>query len=342
MVIIYYIIICILFFHLILRPNLPFDIFVIKMATLDDVMKLLQQNTTSMNDGFKDMKDEMSQMKTDMKDFKTEIKKTVDDSLRTTNDKVQMLETKLQEKDDEIESLRKQCDLQKRQNNVVLFNVPENENSFYELMSIVVNLVSKNTNIAFSDADLNDVYRIGKKGSKCRPILVSLVSHIKLKAMLADKSAFRKVNIGLSQDFPKAVNDERKRLQPMVTELNQAGKKAVLRMDELFVEGEKWDKELIEVEMNKFNARGKRHGSPMESQSTKRVVVAKLSKPPTNQSNHSPIASTNQSIDPTIPASSPSSTPARMFPMFKGTATNVLSPVPGGSHNDKSFTYISK
>lgn len=320
------------------------------MATLDDIMKLLQKNTTSMNDGFKDMKEEMSQLKTDMKDFKTEIKKTVDDSLKTTNDKVQMLETKLQEKEEEIQTLRKESDIQKRQNNLLLFNVPENEVSIHDLQITVVNLVRRVLNIPFSEADLNDVYRIGRKHDKIRPILVSLVSHIKLKTLLANKHSFKNENVGVSQDFPKSVNDERKRLQPMVTALNQSGKKAVLRTDQLIVDGVKWDRTTIEDELLKFNAK-KRSRSPPEAVTN--PTLPKPQMPPTNDPKRSKTAPATSVSTPNTMQTTPKSsqqqlatattpTTANMFPMFKGAPTNTLSPFPGGKSNAQTFGIISK
>lgn len=180
-------------------------------------------------------------------------------------------------------------------------------------------------------------------------MLVSLVSHMKLKTILANKQAFRNENIGVSQDYPKEINEERKRLQPMVTSLNQSGKKAVLKMDELFVDGTKWDKLTIEEELSKFNTKSPRHKrprSPNDNGKPKRVMTQpSFPTGSTSSTSRNPLLKLNiprsTEDDKSSTPSTPTSKPARMFPVFQGGVTNVLSPLPGGKENSKVFGVIS-
>lgn len=308
----------------------------------------------NMGDGFSSIRNDIDSLKrNDIEPLKNEVKEmneTVKASLHATNNRIDDLEIQLKEKDAEIKSLKKLCETQKRQNNIVVFNLPDTEKSVQELGVAVVDLFSRVLNCPFSVSDLNDVYRIGKKGGKCRPVLVSLVSHMKLKSILANKQAFRHENIGVSQDYSKEINEERKRLQPMVTSLNQSGKKAVLKMDELYVDGTKWGRLTIEEELSKFNSkspRQKRPRSPNDVGIPKRAMTQQHSFP----SGSTLSTSSNPLLNLNIPRSTeeensstpstPTSKPARMFPVFQGGVTNVLSPLPGGKANSKAFGVIS-
>lgn len=293
------------------------------MASLEDIKKLFENNEQKMEVGFTGMKKEISNIQNDMKTFKAEIQKVVADSIQATNTRIDMLEEKLKEKEEQIQELRRENDLQKRYDNILLHNIQETEGTYHELPCNVANLIHHIMKIPFSESDIYDVYRIGRKSSKCRPILVSLVSHLKFKALMANKHLFKKENIGLSQDLPKSMNDERKRLQPMVTALNQAGKKASLRLDVLYVNGKKWDKQTVENELQKYNGKRPR-SSPTETGTPKRTSK----KPPSIPSSTREHTSPQECF----------STPARMFPVFKlNRNNNVLSPIPGGSANSKAF-----
>lgn len=182
------------------------------MASLEDIKKLFARNEQKMEAGFSSMKEEITSVQKDMESFKAEIKSTVADSVQATNNRIDMLEAKLKEKEEVIQDLRKENDLQKRYDNILLHNIQETERSFHELPAKVAYLIQTVMNVPFSEADIYDVYRIGRKCDKSRPILVSLISHLKFKSILASKHLFRKENIGVTQDLPKSVNDERKRL----------------------------------------------------------------------------------------------------------------------------------
>lgn len=306
------------------------------MATLEEISKLFDISFSKTNEGFEDLRKEMKKMK-----------EMVVDALKSTNQRIQSLECKLLEKNDEIQFLRKQFDIQKRRNNIMIFNVPETEASTQDLQSVVINLVKKALNIPFFEADLNDVYRIGQNYDKIRSVVVSLSRHIKLKTLLANKVSFRNHGVAISQDFPKSVSDERERLQPMVTALNQSGRKATLRNDDLFVDGKRWDKQTIEKEIENFNAtkcspssheednpNGVSPNVDLQSKRSETSKAAYISKPINR-----PIPSK------TIPKNRERSRVAASaitLPVFQGRPTNLSPPIAGCSLNGKYADIFSK
>lgn len=306
------------------------------MASLEEIKLLFENSNASINKGFENLHVEM-------KEFKEEVKQTVADSLKITNEKVEILEAKLKQKDEEIKSLQKDLDLYKRKNNLVVFGVQDNEQTNEDLEAITSNLFKKVAGIEVNENDYSDIFRLGKKGEQCRPIMVSFVNSKKMRIILQKKNLFRAENITVSADLPKEVVEERKRLQPMITSLNKAGIKAYLRLDAVFVNGKKLSKTETEEELQKFKSMSKRVRSPEETiLARKRTSVQKLNinaavhqtKPQKQQEasiSSSPAqASSNETF----------STPSRMFPVFRLPQTErsgELSPMPGGSKHSQTF-----
>lgn len=318
------------------------------MATFEQVKELVDGLQKSMNENFSDVKKDINTVQEDMKTLKVDIAEVVKDS-KITKERIDSLELKLQEKDEEFNTLKKEFDAFTRKNNVVLFKVPEDEESNAHLKPYICNIIRRLTSSQVTENDISDIYRIGKKSSQnCRPIKISFVNQSNLKTVLSNKKNFLKENIGVTQDYSKQVSEERKRLQPMVTAINQNGRKAFLRLDELFVDGIKWSRETIEKEFVEFNVTSKRARSP-ENNATERFqprikliepqkkasVVPKLKVDTKNRS--------SKVNSPSPPPTSQCSTPSRMFPMFQTSDSprNILSPVPGGSHNAKTFEILA-
>lgn len=311
-----------------------------EMASIDEIKLLFEASNANTSKGFENLR-------TEMKNFKEEVKQSVTESLKTVNEKVDMLETKLNEKDEEIMSLKRDLELNKRKNNLIVFGVKDNEHSPEELEAVISNLFKKVTGIEMKENDFNDIYRLGKKGEKPRPIIVSLGNGRKMRVILQKKNLFKMENITVSADLPKEVVEERKRLQPMITSLNQAGTKAYLRLDDVFVNGKKLTKQETEEEMQKFRSTTKRGRSPEEIPLLpKRLVPPKLNINAAKQQ----IKSNKQGISqepcvstspPHTPSNETFSTPSRIFPVFKLPQTTSrggeLSPLPGGSKHSKTF-----
>lgn len=305
------------------------------MATLDQIKTLFQTNAETMTAGF-------AKLEKDMQEFKEEIITSVADAIKPTNEKMEILEAKLKEKDEEIGSLRRDLEFTKRKNNLILFGVKENEMP-EALETVVLNLVRTVTDIKLSSDDIDDAFRLGKKtNGKCRPVLLSLVSNKKTRLILSMKHLFKQAKIVVTQDLPKEVLEEKKRLQPMITALNREGTKASFRMGLVILNGEKLSKEEIEEQMNKFNST-KRLRSPGDDDTSsiqrlpcpKRVIKTTTAQRST-EVNMSPPST--GALSPVLFA------PSRMFPVFSQTAkrSGVLSPLPGGSNHSKTFELHSE
>lgn len=284
------------------------------MASIVDIQKLLEANNDKLS---KTIEVGFSKVKNEMQNFKKEISELVSESLRETNDRIASLEDNLLKKDTEIALLKKEFELHKRKNNLVLFNLRESEESEHDLKWNIIELIQRLADSNFNELDIDDVYRIGKKNvQKTRPVILSLVSYSKHKFIISKSKLFKAEHIGISKDFPKEISDERKRLQPLLQRLKNEGKKVFLRVDELIVEGEKWNSETIEKEFNKITT----IESPNKSQERKRKL------PKLNL----------QHVNPDTPFQ----TPTKPYPIFGNVSRSVLKMLPGAKPNDKVFEVI--
>lgn len=108
---------------------------------------------------------------------KTEIQ-NINDTISNNTKKKSSLEVKIKTQQDTINKLEKTI----KKRNLVTVGIPEKDNNKKNLEEVVIELALKHLKIVISSADIEDIFRLGKKGSHCRPILVSFVS---LKTKLA-------------------------------------------------------------------------------------------------------------------------------------------------------------
>jgi hypothetical protein len=232
------------------------------MISAKEIKKMLEENTNTIqkaiNESKKTMEDGFTGMQHEFSSFKAEIKKAVDDSAKATNERVDNLENELKKKDEAIIELRRDLESQKRKNNLILFNLPETEKSTEELMRVVIEVFHKCSEGSFNETDFNDIFRIGKYRNSSSPVLVSFVSRMKAQIVISSKQRFKEEKLSISRDYPKTIIEERKRLQPMITHLNQSGKKAYLIEDQAYVDGQKLSKEVVEEELRKYYSVSKR------------------------------------------------------------------------------------
>lgn len=284
------------------------------MATVEEIQKLLEANNEKLSykidAGFSGIKEEM-------KSFKNEVSDLVSESLKATNERIISLESNLLKKDNEIASLRKEFELHKRRHNLILFNLYENETSETHLKSMLIEIIQRLVDSNFKEHDIDDVYRLGKKiPQKTRPVILSLVSYSKLKSIILQSKSFKRENIGISKDFPKEISDARKRLQPLLQQLKQEGRRAFLRADELIVDGIKWNTDTIEQELKKISA--------IETPSKDKEPKRKLRKLSLQHAN----------------SDTPFQTPRKPYPIFDNVSRSVLKMLPGAKPNDKVFQIV--
>lgn len=198
-------------------------------ATLDDIRKLLAEQTTTLE----------TKIISGVDKAKTEILDTVNNLLSDHSEKFTEIDRKIEvltEKD-------LQDDVEKRQNNVIFYKVPEEEDSQEALHESMIKMLSEVIGNRFELRDINAMYRLGKKQEHVRPVIVKFVSLIKKEQVMRNRKKLLEKNVEIAEDFPIEIRLRRKNAAPIVKALKEKGFQASLKVDKIRVKGEIWSLE---------------------------------------------------------------------------------------------------
>lgn len=130
-----------------------------------------------------------------------------------------------------------------REKNILIFGLPENEKNRRDLELICLELLTNVLKIDISITEIDNMYRVGSnRGEKVRPVLIKFIARRKVIEILSNRKNLKGSNIVISEDFPKKVQEDRKELIPVMKEMRKEGKHAIIKYNELYVEGNKMDK----------------------------------------------------------------------------------------------------
>lgn len=181
---------------------------------------------------FDKVKNEMQKQTTELQTSITnKIMERMDEKLQPIIAENKILKTKLESVEKELESLKRA----KKQNNLIIFGIKEDENSNLELLQKVKEAFKTDLSINIEDHDVNNIYRIGKAGDKARPTLVSFVNEWKKNEIMKMKKNLKDGYI--SEDYTKEVLEKRKSLQPQLIEERKKGNIAYLKFDKIIIKG---------------------------------------------------------------------------------------------------------
>ncbi|XP_023942008.2 uncharacterized protein LOC128198937 [Bicyclus anynana] len=178
---------------------------------------------------FEKMKNEMRNQTDELKES---ILEKLDEKLQPIIAENKNLKTKLDNLEKEIESLKRG----KKQNNLIIYGVKEDEKSTPEIIQKVKEIFKADLDLHFEDYEVNKIYRIGNKQSSCkkpRPILFSFVNEWKKSEVMKRKKSFKDVYV--SEDYSKEVLEKRKMLQSQLKEERNKGNIAYLKFDKLII-----------------------------------------------------------------------------------------------------------
>lgn len=183
---------------------------------------------------FDKMKNEMQKQTTELQTSITnKIMERLDEKLQPIIAENKILKTKLENLEKEVEGLKRA----KKQNNLIIFGIKEDEKSNLELLKKVKKIIKTDLGINFEEYEINNIYRIGKgkPSDKPRPTLVSFVNEWKKNEVMKLKKNFKDVHI--SEDYTKDVLEKRKMLQPQLIEERKKGNIAYLKFDKIIIKG---------------------------------------------------------------------------------------------------------
>ncbi|KAI8436518.1 hypothetical protein MSG28_010059, partial [Choristoneura fumiferana] len=181
------------------------------------------------------MQQDMAQQKQDMIDMKEDIKSTINNNINEKfnilDQKNAILEKKLEEQSAKIKSLERHI----RYKNLVIFGVEECEKSYHELEDMLINIVNTYFKLPCDRSHIEAIRRIGQKGEKIRPVVITFSTvGFKLK-VLKNKSCLLNTKYYIKEDYPKDVLNKRKELLAQLQKEKEAGNTAFIKYDKLIV-----------------------------------------------------------------------------------------------------------
>lgn len=137
---------------------------------------------------------EVNETNQDVKELKQNYKEV--------NQKLSEMEKTIETQKNLIERLENQV----KKRNLILYGIPEEESSASDLESTIISLLKNKLKIEISSTDIEEVFRLGKKGiasSKIRPVLLSLSSKKIKSTIMKQRKLFTGTTIIVSEDLTK-------------------------------------------------------------------------------------------------------------------------------------------
>ncbi|CAG2254882.1 unnamed protein product [Mytilus edulis] len=178
----------------------------------------------------------LSGMSTEVKSLSVRVAKLENSKDNFSKDTVENVKT-VNSKVEDLKHLRCRGYI----DNLLFHGIPETEDDTSE------NCIDTVASICDDKLELNDIkhtitkaHRLGqKKAGQARPIIVRFNDSNARSQVRSNSYKLKNTNVGISQQYPKDVNDRRKRLVPLYKEAKLQKKKAVLINDKLYVDGGK-------------------------------------------------------------------------------------------------------
>lgn len=145
---------------------------------------------------------------------------------------------------DVVSSLREQViDLQSRsmRDNLLFTGIAEAEGNVVEdTANVVQNLLEQKLEIPKEDVDIDRCHRIGvrRRDGRPRTIVVKFRRSNDRERVKKNAAKLKNTNIYINEQFPREIEERRKKLRPILKQAKRDGKRAVLVRDKLYINGD--------------------------------------------------------------------------------------------------------
>lgn len=180
----------------------------------------------------------LKKIQEDVNETKDSIRKSETNLLNKINEKFDDVQSKLQNLEATVTSQEQRLDLlerQARERNIVIFGMKENEQNYEDLHNNILQTLNVDMNIKCSNFEIQSIRRIGRKGDKTRPIVVTLTTLKRKIEILRNKKLLEKQNCYIKEDYPTKILEKRKELQEKAKEEREKGNKVLLKYDKLVI-----------------------------------------------------------------------------------------------------------
>lgn len=124
---------------------------------------------------------------------------------------------------------------QARQRNIVFFGIEEKESSYSALENNFIKWIEEYFSIKLTYTDIQEMKRIGKRGERPRPIIVTFLTLGTKIKIIKQKEALKGTLYYMNEDYPQYVLEKRKELQENLKMERERGNLATIRYDKLII-----------------------------------------------------------------------------------------------------------
>lgn len=159
------------------------------------------------------------------------INNILEDKFKLYNEKYEQLKEKCENQEKRLYFLEKQA----RKNNIVFFGIKDMETSYSNLENLIVDFIKEHFSQELDRRDIQEVRRVGKKGEKPRPIIVTFGSlGIKIN-LFKNKNVLNNTGYYIMEDFPQNILEKRKELQEQAKIEREKGNLVKIKYDKLVI-----------------------------------------------------------------------------------------------------------
>ena len=135
-----------------------------------------------------------------------------------------------------VENTLNKLEMESKTKNILLHGLAESENNLNDLETISSNFIKDKLYNEFCLRDVNFMKRIGKPQiGKIRPIVISLLSRRVRDILIKNNTKLKNCQQYITEDYPKNVQEIRKKLIPSMIEARKEGKYAIIKYDKLII-----------------------------------------------------------------------------------------------------------
>ncbi|CAG9822872.1 unnamed protein product [Phaedon cochleariae] len=195
-----------------------------KEITIRDVYLLMQQINSNLSEKIEKVEQSTQS-----------LCKTLKSEVATNKEEVQLL----QEENKQLKTQLEKVERRQRHNNLVFYGIEEEATETqYFLIETIVEITRQKLEVELKESEINDIFRLGKKTGHKRPVLISLLSHIKRQEILKNGPKLKNTGIFIAEDLSESDLKERKILIGGLKEARNNNKKASIKGNKLIVDGE--------------------------------------------------------------------------------------------------------
>jgi hypothetical protein len=201
-----------------------------------DKLDLIETRLNSIDTDIKDLKHSLT--------YQQEVVAEVQSVQAVQESKLKVIEEKVGRIEEEKAKLAREIiDMRAHsmRSNLIFYNIREENtpNEKEEVENKIKSLLrDKELNSETEKIEIERAHRLGRNRTKPRPIVVKFLRFQDKEMIKRNAYKFKDIGVGISDQFPKEIQEERKKLYPVFKDARSKGHKAFLVKDKLFINGQ--------------------------------------------------------------------------------------------------------